>query len=62
MIPFLKGLIYDPNSFANFIRVGVFVAGEVLAGLGPTSQFWWAGQVVKALALVIKAGDKNPPA
>lgn len=60
MLVYLKNLLYDPNSFANFVRLGVFVAGEALSTLGPTSEFYWAGLVVKALALAVKAGDKNP--
>ena len=61
MIPFLKGLLYDPQSFANFIRGGLFVAGELMAGLVPNTKAWYAGKAVQAMALVIKAGDKNLP-
>lgn len=61
MITTIKNLLYDPNSFANFLRAGIFVAGEVLSGVDPTSRFFWAGKTVQALALIIRAGDKNLP-
>ena len=61
MIPWLKGLLYDPNSFANFVRVGVFILGEVLTEAVPASSAWWLGRVIQASALAIKAGDKNVP-
>jgi len=61
MIPWIKGLLYDPASFANFIRAGIFIAGEALATLGTTSKAYWAAKAVQGLALVIRAGDRNPP-
>jgi len=59
VIPYVKGLLYDPASFANFIRAGVFLAGEAATALGPTAKFYWLGRLVQGLALIIRAGDKN---
>ena len=41
MLPWLESLLYDPKSFANFIRAGVFLLGELSKSLGPTAQFYW---------------------
>ena len=62
MWPMLRDLVYDRNSFANFFRVLVFALGEMLSTFGPDSKYFWAGKVVQALSLVIRAGDKNTPA
>lgn len=61
MIPWLKALFYDENSFNNFVRVALFVGGEVLSGVVPNTEAWYAGKVISALSLAIKAGDKNVP-
>ena len=60
LIPWLTGLLYDPRSFANFLRAGVFLIGELTSDLGPTAKYYWLGAAVRAGALVIKAGDRNP--
>jgi hypothetical protein len=60
LIPWLKGLLYDPRSFANFVRFGVFVGGELLSGLVPNTPAWYVGKALSSVALLIKAGDKNP--
>lgn len=60
MIPWLKDILYDPNSFANFVRAGVYLAAEILpkvVDVGATG--WWVAEVVKGLAFIMRAGDKN---
>jgi len=62
MLVWLKDLLYDPNSAANFLRafiaaVGIF--GPDLVNLGAPG--YWIGKVLAVVALLIKAGDKNPP-
>ena len=60
MIVWIKDLLYDPKSFANFIRAIIFLGGEAMASLGPTAKYYWLAKLVQAGALLIKAGDKNP--
>jgi hypothetical protein len=59
MITWLKDLLYDPRSFANFIRGGAFLGAELLKIYSPSAKFWWAGVVMQALTLMVKAGEKN---
>jgi hypothetical protein len=65
MIPWLKSLLYDPNSFANFVRAGMFALGELpsLVDLGAAGgKAYYVGKALQALALLVKAGDKNATA
>ena len=60
MIVWLRDLLYDPKSFANFIRATIFLLGEAMGSLGPTAKYYWLAKLVQAGALMIKAGDRNP--
>ena len=63
MIPWLKSLLYDPQSAANFLRTLIAAVGLIgpdLVNLGAAG--WWIGKVLVVLAFLVKAGDKNPPA
>lgn len=64
MLPWLRDLIYDRQSFANFIRAALFLAGELptvvnFGELGPTA--YWVGKALQASALLVRAGDRNAP-
>ena len=62
MIPWIKSLLYDPQSAANFVRTTVAAVGLIgpdLVDLGRPG--WWAGKVLVVLAFLVKAGDKNLP-
>lgn len=60
MIPFLKDLLYDPKSFANFYRTGIFLLAELVPQVADVgTKGWWALKVVQGLSLAVKAGDKN---
>lgn len=63
MIPYLKGLLYDPASFANFVRAAVFALGELpnVVSFGSAgSEAYWIGKVLQVLALAIRHGDTTP--
>lgn len=63
MIPWLKSLLYDPQSFANLFRALVFAAGELpqVVDFGEAgTEAYWIGKALQILALAVKAGDKNP--
>lgn len=63
MIPWLKSLLYDPQSFTNFVRAGVFALGEVpnLVDLGEAGKpAYWVGKMLQVFALAIKHGDAKP--
>lgn len=59
MLTWLKDLLYDKNSFANFIRGGAFLVAEMVKIHAPSPEWWWIGVVAQAASLVVKAGDKN---
>lgn len=64
MLTWLKRLLYDEQSFANFIRAGLFVAGELPSVIDFGSfggDAYWVGKALQAVALLVKAGDRNPP-
>lgn len=60
MITWLKQLLYDQATFEQYARVVVFLAGESLVSFGPSAPYYWAGKALQGLALVLRAGDKNP--
>jgi hypothetical protein len=63
MIPWIKGLLYDPQSFANFVRAGIFALGELpqvmdFGAFG--ADAYWIGKALQILALAIRHGDQTP--
>jgi hypothetical protein len=60
MIPWLKSLLYDPNSFANFVRAGMFALGELpsVVHFGEAgAPAYWVGKLLQIGALMVRAGD-----
>ena len=61
MLPWLKNLVYDQRSAANFVRSAVAAVGLIgpdIVNLGRVG--WWVGRALVVLAFLVKAGDSNP--
>lgn len=61
MIVWLKNLLYDPNSFSNFVRALAFAVGELpqVMNFGAAgTPAYWIGKAVQIGALAIRGGAK----
>lgn len=63
VITWLTKILYDETAFERYFRMLIFGIGTMITTgvwtIGP--KFWWFGQTIQILALLIGAGDKNIP-
>jgi hypothetical protein len=64
MIPWIKKLLYDPESFSNFVRAGLYALGELptVINFGEAgAPLYWVGKLLQILALTVRHGSAAPP-
>lgn len=65
MLVYLKNLLYDPNSFANFVRAILFAVGSLpeVVDFGDASEpLYWIGKLLTIAAFAVRAPGLTPPA
>lgn len=70
MLSWLQRILWDEAAFkgavtngAQYLRAGIMLLGILLHnGVIPAGALgWWAGWIVMASSLLVKAGDRNIP-